>query len=186
MFGRKDSEAALIVAVNVFNCVRRNVFLHNIRIICPPLSNYVYNCYSSPVSLLITGSTEMKSSEGTTQSDPAAMTIYAISIIPMIIMPVETVNNIPNNETKSVAYADDLSAARRISELKVWWDNLMKFRPKFGYYAQPSKSWLIIKEKNFKTARTMFNNTKVNITTDGKRHLGPIIVSERYKQEYIS
>ena len=44
---REDSEADLIIdAANIFNSVNRNVFLHNMRIIHPLLSNYVYNCYS--------------------------------------------------------------------------------------------------------------------------------------------
>ena len=42
-----------------------------------------------------------------------------------------------NYKTKLVAYADELSAGVRISELEVCWNNLMKFGPKFGYYTQP-------------------------------------------------
>ena len=73
-----------------------------------------------PTRLFVIGSTEISSSEGTTQGDPAAMAIYAVAIIPMILMLVDTVSNVPNNKMASVAYADELSAAGRISELKVW------------------------------------------------------------------
>ena len=66
----------------------------------------------------------------------------------MILLLVETISNIPNNKTKSVAYTDDLSSVGSISVLNVWWDNLMKLGPRFGYYIHLSKSWLIIKEKH--------------------------------------
>lgn len=60
---------------------------------------------------------KMKSSVGKSQGDPAALAIYAISIIPMILMLLEIIVNIQNNKTKLVAY--DLSAvAGCISEKK--------------------------------------------------------------------
>ena len=101
-------------------------------------------------------------------------------------MLVDTVSNIPNNKMVSVAHADDLSAAGRISELKVWWDNLIKLGPKFGYYPQPSKSWLIVKEHQEHKAKATFINTKIDITKDAKRHLGAIIGSESFRKEYLS
>ena len=101
-------------------------------------------------------------------------------------MLVDTVSNIPNNKMASLAYANDLSAVGRISELKVWWDNLIKLGPKFGYYPQPSKSWLIVKEHQEYQAKATFINTKINITKDGKRHLGAIIGSESFRKEYLS
>ena len=106
------------------------------------------------------------------------MATYAVSIVLMIQMIVDAISDIRNHKTKLVAYANELTAAERISELKVCWNNLMKRRPKFGYYAQPSKSLLIVKEKHVETAKLIVNNGKVNIATDGKRHLDVIISSE--------
>ena len=37
----------------------------------------------------ITGGTEIKSSKGTTQGDPVAMPIYALSVIPLMLMVLE-------------------------------------------------------------------------------------------------
>ena len=48
--------------------------------------------------------------EETTQSDSAAMVIYAIAIIPLILMLVE-IRIQDNNQTKTAAYVDDLTAA---------------------------------------------------------------------------
>ena len=147
MLGREDSKAVLIIdGVNAHSSVNRKVFLHNIRIICPSLSHYVYDCYSSPARSFIIGSTEIKC---------RSYDIIRKSIIPMILMLVETFSNIPNNRTKLVAYTG------RIRELKVWWGNQMKFKTKFGYYAQPSKSWLIIRENYFETIRTHCTKSEV-------------------------
>ena len=72
-----DSEAVLTTdAANAFNSVNSNFFLRNIRIICPYLSNYIYNCYSCPASLFIIGDTE--SSKRATQCNPAARTYLRI------------------------------------------------------------------------------------------------------------
>ena len=101
-------------------------------------------------------------------------------------MIVEAISDIRNHKTKLVAYANELTAAGCISELKVCWNILIKRRPKFGYYAQRSKSLLIVKEKHVETAKLIVNNIKVNIATDGKRHLGVIIGSEFSNKDALS
>ena len=111
-------EAVLLVhASNAFNSINRNVFLHNVTNICPAIAIYVKNCYSLHSRLFIIGGNEIRSCEGTTQSDPIAMTLYAIAIIPMILMIVDITSKI-DDSTKAPAYADDLTAARKIVQLK--------------------------------------------------------------------
>ena len=76
---------------------------------------FLYNSYLPLARLFVIG-TEIKSSQRKTHGDPAAIAIYAVSIIPMILMLLETISNIPKKKTKSVIYADDLLAtAGRIS-----------------------------------------------------------------------
>ena len=58
--------------------------------------------------------------EGTTQCEPAAMLIYAIAIIPLILMLVE-IRMQDNNHTKTAAYADDLTVAGPIDQIRIWW-----------------------------------------------------------------
>ena len=83
--------------------------------------------------------------EGTTQGDPAAMAIYAIAIVPMILMLVE-ISLQRNNNAFTAAYNDDLTAAGPIDQLKKWRDELRRLSSKFGYYPERSKSWLLIKK----------------------------------------
>ena len=49
---------------------------------------------------------------------------------------------------KEVAFADGFSVAGSLNSIKDYWDKLTAIRPKYGYFPQPKKSYLIVKEKN--------------------------------------
>ena len=181
----ENCEAVLLVdASNAFNSINRNVFLHNVTIVCPAIAIYVRNCYSTYSRLFIIGGNEIQSCEGTTQGDPIAMAVYAIAIIPMILMIVDITSKI-DESTKTAAYADDVTAAGKIIQLKNWWKTLCNLGPKFGYYPEASKSWLIVKETSKQQATSVFKDTKIQITTEGQRHLGAVIGSLKYKHNYV-
>ena len=186
IFNEADTEAVLLVdASNAFNVINRQAFLHNIRIICPEIAIYVHNCYSKPSRLFVLGGTEISSSEGTTQGDPIAMAIYATATIPIILLVLEVTDKLPNKTTKSVAYADDLAAGGILKNLKIWWHQLLHFGPKFGYYPQPPKCWLIVKPEHIDTAKELFADTNISITIDGRKHLGAAIGTDEYRDKYV-
>ena len=54
-----------------------------------------------------------------------------------------------------------------------------------GYYPNASKSWLVVKPEHLQKAEQIFEGTNIQITTDGKKHLGATIGSEEYKADYI-
>ena len=137
---------AIVDASNAFNSINKNVFLHNITIIFPAIAIYVKNFYCLHSQLFIIGGNEIRSCEGTTQGNPIAMAVFAIAIIPMTIMIVDFTNNI-DDSTKTTAYADDVTAAGKIIQLRNKWKTLCMLGSKFGYYPEASKSWLIAKEK---------------------------------------
>ena len=57
---------------------------------------------------------------------------------------------------------------------------------KFGYFVKPSKSWIILKNPDRKQeVETLFQDAPINITTEGKRHLGAVLGTEDYKNTYI-
>ena len=79
------AEAVILVdATNAFNSLNRAALLHNIQILCPPLSTIAVNMYRKPARLIITGGGEIASSEGTTQGDNLAMSLYALGTAPIL------------------------------------------------------------------------------------------------------
>ena len=143
------SEAVLLVdANNAFNSVNRKLFLHNIEIICPILATFVNNCYASDSRLFIAGGGEIKSREGTAQRDLVAMSTYAIATIPMLL----TLIDFSQGEhlcTKSAAFADDITTAGKLKGLRRWWDKLCEIGPKYGYFPNATKTWIILKRIHF-------------------------------------
>ena len=57
--------------------------------------------------------------------------------------------------------------------------------PKFGYFPEPKKSWLIVKSDCLDKAIHIFNNTNIQITTQGKWHLGAALGTSQFRNEYI-
>ena len=58
----QSAEAALLVdASNALNSINRNVFLHNVEVICSSITRYVKNCYSVNSRLFIIGGGEIQS-----------------------------------------------------------------------------------------------------------------------------
>ena len=48
------------------------------------------------------------------------MVIYAIAIIPLLLLLVDQAEQLPGKRTKSVAYADNFTGARSITNLLHW------------------------------------------------------------------
>ena len=187
IFESEETEAVLLLdASNAFNSINRNAFLHNVKVICPSISTYVQNCYNDSSRLFVVGGKEIKSTEGTTQGDPIAMYIYAIAIIPLILMMIDIVAARPNQDAKVAAYADDVTAAGNLTGLKHLWDVVNSLGPKFGYYPEATKSWLIVKQEKLQNAKEIFKTTNIKITTEGKKHLGATIGTVSYKEEYVN
>ena len=148
IFDQDESEAVLLIdASNAFNSVNRNVFLHNVKVICPSISKFVENCYQAPSRLFVVDGVELLSAEGTTQGDPIAMMIYAITIIPLILRTVEALSNSNTKDTKAAGYADDFFGAGTIKGLRQIWTFIESEGPKYGYFQEATKSWLIVKEE---------------------------------------
>ena len=101
------------------------------------------------------------------------------------MMLLELTEKFPNKPTKMVAFADDLSAGGSLSNIKKWWKALCNLGPKFGYNPDGSKRWLIVKSQLVREAEKLFENTKINITKNGKRYLGAAIGSQEYTDEYV-
>ncbi len=133
-FESDDNEGVLLVdASNAFNSLNRQVALHNIQRLCPPLATILINNYRAPTELFVDGDT-LLSQEGTTQGDPLAMPMYALATIPLI-------KKLEGNY-KQIWYADDATAVGKITELRKWWDKLTTAGPGYGYFPKASKTCL--------------------------------------------
>ena len=186
IFEDEDTEAVMLIdASNAFNSINRKAFLHNVNIICPSIATFTVNCYGSPSRLFIVGGIEISSAEGTTQGDPIAGLVYAIGIIPLILRTVANLKK-QGTDTKAAGYADDLFGGGKLHVLKIMWDFIKKWGPDFGYYQQADKTWIIVKPQHLKKAQIIFHGTDINITTDGKKHLGASIGSIMYRKQYIN
>ena len=73
------------------------------------------------------------------------MAIYGIGVTPLINMLTAILSNEYSVNVNVMAYADDFSAARNLQNLRRWWSALTEIGPKFGYYPNPTKTWLVVK-----------------------------------------
>ena len=174
-------------ANNAFNRLNRKVALHNVKQVCPAIHTYLQNLYQQPARLTLCDDSKQEnllSEEGCTQGDPSAMGFYALGTKPLIDALDEAVNT---ELCKQSWYADDSSAAGKLQEIRKWWTVLTALGPKFGYFPEPTKTFLILKDPSLTTLAThLFAGTGVKITCHGQRHLGAVIGSEEYKTSYVS
>ena len=58
--------------------------------------------------------------------------------------------------------------------------------PAYGYNANALKTWLITKQQYLQTAKEAFKGTLVNITTEGRSHLGAPLGTREYIEQYVN
>ena len=177
VYQSSSTEAVILVdACNAFNSLNRETALLNILHLCPPLAKILVNTYRDDVQLFIDEDT-LLSQEGTTQGDPLAMAMYAVTITPFI-------RSLEEDEIKQVWFAD-AAAGGGLAGLRRWWDLIVEKGPAYGYYPNPTKSCLVAKEENIEMAKKVFQGTGISVTEEGKRHLGAAIGTQAFVENYI-
>lgn len=176
-FESSEVDALLLVdASNAFNSLNRDVAMRNILTICPAFARIIINTYCADTNLFIGGQTVF-SSEGTTQGDPLAMSMYALATVPLI-------HRLSSSVIQSW-YADDATAAGRLQASREWWDNLVEAGPSFGYFPNSVKTWLLVKPNSAEEANAIFEGTNISITTEGRPILGSPIGTPDYINRYV-
>ena len=180
IFDDSETEAILLVdADNAFNRLNRRVTLLNILHVCPPMAPMVINTYRLEASLFVGGSSIL-SSEGTTQGDPLSMAIYAIGTLPLA-------GKMTFVSTSSqIWFADDAAAGGNLSSLLHFWRGLLDEGPKYGYYPNATKTWLVTKDDHLMAANDIFGATGVCITSAGHPYLGTPLGSAAYSSAFLS
>ena len=56
--------------------------------------------------------------------------------------------------------------------------------PPLGYFTNPPKCWLIVKPEKEQAAKEIFSETAIDITTEGRKHLGAALGSRDFLEEY--
>ena len=158
IFAEEETDAVLLVdATNAFNSINRKVMLNNIQYTCPSMAVCTYSCYITASRLLVKGGKEISSVEATTQGDPIAMPLSAVAITPLLQM----IKLDEAYEVRQAAFADDLSVAGKLTQLRKWWDNIVIYGPPLGYFPRADKSWpwLIFKPNLEQSAKEIFAGT---------------------------
>ena len=177
IFADNNTEAMILVdASNAFNCLNRQVTLLNCESICPALTHILTNTYRNNSHLFVDGQCIL-SKEGTTQGDPLAMAMYAIGTQPLI----HKLGGI----AKQVWYADDSAAGSRLEKLRKWWDLLVEIGPQYGYFPNSSKTHVLAKPQYVETAKEIFKDTSIVISTKGERYLGGAIGTSTFVHEFV-
>jgi hypothetical protein len=175
----------LVDASNAFNAVNRTAALWNVRQKWPSAARFLFNTYRGYNLLVIRSSTTpgsgtiMLSREGVTQGDPLSMFLYGIAILPLIRR-----CNMDGPECRQVWYADDSSAAGRLTRIRQWLDVLITDGPSFGYFPEPAKSYLIVRPRYVQLAKKIFRGVPVKIV-QGQRFLGGFVGNDELTAKYV-
>ena len=86
---------------------------------------------------------------------------------------------------KQIWYADDAAAAGQLSNLRIWWNLLCDVGPQFGYFVNSAKTFLIVKEAHLPLAHSIFYDTGVQFTTEGRLNLGAAIGTSDFVNSYV-
>ena len=88
--------------------------------------------------------------------------------------------------SKEIAYVLHFTIKDSVKDIKCYWEHLNLFATFFSYYPKASKFQLIAKSQYLETANVVFGNTKVNLISEGMRHLGGVIGNNLYKEKYVN
>ena len=169
----------LVDAKNAFNSLNRAAMLWNVRVLWPRCSRFVFNTYQCWGTLLVRGSDEfLFSKEGVTQGDPLSMFLYAVGTLPLI----QSLKD-PTLCTQ-LWYADDAAACGDICNVRKWFDKLLELGPKFGYYPNPEKCYLVVDNSYVNVAKLHFDDLGVQIVNH-HRYLGGFIGDVSAKNAFV-
>ena len=124
------------------------------------------------------GGEVLLSLEGTAQGDPLAMAMYALASVPLI-------ERVSTSDASQVWFADDATSGGRLAAMRQWWDKLLLHGPAYGYDVNALKSWLVVKPDRISAAHEIFADTGVNVTATGTRHLGAVLGTPTFVEQYV-
>ena len=185
----------LMDAVNGFNSMNRPAALWNARVLWTRCSRFLFNSYQGFALLIVRdASSFILSKEGVTQGDPLGMMFYAIGILPLTQMLKPDSHFIQKlklqrklkNETRWTQnwYADDSACISDLEAVLEWLKILIEEGPKFGYFPEPEKSYIVVHPDQVDAANKLFIDYKINVVT-GHRFLGGFIGASEDVEKWV-
>ena len=177
-FQSSSAEAILLVdANNAFNSLNRQVTLRNILHLCPSITRFLINTYCCGIYLLVSAKF-LSSNEDTAQGDPLGMIMHGLATMPLI-------QSLHSNEVMQAWYADN-TCSRRIIRPYTWWNSLLTHGPKYGYFPNVTKIYLLVKENLMESEMSIFSNMGISITSSGRCVLGLPVGSLEFVHQFVS
>ena len=102
------------------------------------------------------------------------MGAYPLGIFPLLQFVLDFISFKELN-AKAVAFAGDFTVASRLSSIKGYWIQLTSIGSKYGYFPKASKSYLTVKGDQLPNGTVLLDNSNINTTVEGKRHLGAAV-----------
>ena len=87
---------------------------------------------------------------------------HAIGVLPLI-------SHLKNTELhKQNWYADDSTCAAPLSHIREWIEQLLEIGLSYGYFAEPSKSIIVVKDQHLQDTKAIFCDLQVEVVLAGR------------------
>ena len=81
---------------------------------------------------------------------------------------------------------NNASAVGRLSNFHTWWESLITSGTSYGYHPNAGKTYLIVKRHCLESARKIFANSGITITSERWNVLGSPIGSPEFVHQFVS
>ena len=160
----------LMDAVNAFNMLNRTTALWNVRVLWPRCSRFLFNTYR--------GYECIYSKKGVTQGDTLSSFFYAVAVL-LLIRSFASKSNFVQ-----CWYTDDSVCTGKLSQIRLWYDKLIQLGPAYGYYAEPTKSVLVVAPQFEDVAKDYCKDLGITVSS-GHRFLGGVFGTQEYCRNFM-
>jgi hypothetical protein len=149
----------------------------------PSGARFAFNCYRHCSTLVLRGNNGaanfLCSKEGASQGDPLSMFVCGTGILPLIR---QLKAELP--QVEQPWHADDAGAGGKFEDIRRLFRRLEEIGPTYGYFPEPSKSILVVRQPNLEAAQIAFPDFGFKVTT-GSRYLGGFIGADSALWDWI-
>jgi hypothetical protein len=141
-------------------------------------ATFLFNAYRVPTQLRMGDGDYIWSSEGTTQGDALATTIFGLAIWPLIQKALAMLNKLNSGgstDPRQIWYADDSTCGGKLSHLQEWMSFISKEGEGYGYVLNPKKCITVVLSSRIAEARKFFPHIPAENIRTAAKYLGGYI-----------